>query len=197
MRQFLRDGDLWRERCVGLNDGKLTFGLGAAAPQAALTDRLADTKDGDLVELCPAAAPITEQIAQIIATQGGAAVIVDYGDWRSLGDTLQALRAHAPADPLHSPGEADLTTHVDFEALATATTAGGARHSRVTPQGIFLERLGITQRANSLAQGLSGSQLDRLIAAHRRLTHPQEMGNLFKVIGIYPEHAQPPAGLEP
>ena len=201
VRQFVRDGDLWRERCVGLSEskseGKLTLGLGAAAPQPALQGRLEDTKDGDLVELCPAAAPITEQIAQTIATRGGAAVIVDYGDWRSLGDTLQALRAHAPADPLEAPGEADLTTHVDFEALATATRAGGALHSRVTPQGIFLERLGITQRANALAQALSGDPLDTLIAAHRRLTHPQEMGNLFKVIGIYPEHAQPPAGLEP
>lgn len=197
VRQFVRDGEGWRERCVGLADGKLTFGLGAAAPQPALTERLVDTQDGDLLEFCPAAAPITEQIAQTIAKRGGAAVIVDYGDWRSLGDTLQALRAHAAAEPLEAPGEADLTTHVDFEALASATAAGGARFSRVTPQGIFLERLGITQRANSLAQGLTGSQLDTVIAAHRRLTHPQEMGNLFKVIGIYPEHAQPPAGLEP
>ena len=197
VRQFVRDGDLWRERCVGLTEGKLTLGLGAAAPQPALQGRLGDTKDGDLVELCPAAAPITEQIAQTIATHGGAAVIVDYGDWRSLGDTLQALRAHEAVDPLDAPGEADLTTHVDFEALAAAATAGGAKFTRVTPQGIFLERLGITQRANSLAQGLDGSQLDTLIAAHRRLTHPQEMGNLFKVIGIYPTHAQQPAGLEP
>jgi SAM-dependent MidA family methyltransferase len=197
VRQFVRDGEMWRERCVGLTDGKLTIGLGAAAPQPALQGRLEDTKDGDLVELCPAASPITEQIAQTIATQGGAAVIVDYGDWRSLGDTLQALRSHAPADPLEAPGTADLTTHVDFETLGAAIHAGGAQHSRVTPQGVFLERLGITPRANKLAQALSGDALGTLIAAHKRLTHPQEMGNLFKVIGIYPEHAQPPAGLEP
>ncbi len=59
---------------------------------------------------------------------GGAALIVDYGDWRSLGDTLQALKAHAFEPPLAHPGDADLTAHVDFEALARA--APGARGRR-------------------------------------------------------------------
>ena len=48
---------------------------------------------------------------------------IDYGDWRSRGDTLQALRAHAYDDPLAHPGRADLTAHVDFEPLATLAPA--------------------------------------------------------------------------
>ena len=76
---------------------------------------------------------------------GGAALIVDYGDWRSLGDTLQALQNHATTDPFANPGEADITAHVDFEAIAmaAASTNGGAIYTRLTPQGVFLERLGI------------------------------------------------------
>lgn len=195
VRQFQRDGTGWRERMVGLEGDTLTMGLSAAAPLALLEHRLADTKDGDIVEVCPALPAIMGQIGERIGTHGGAALIIDYGDWRSQGDTLQALRGHQPVDPLHAPGTADLTTHVDFEVITQS--AAPARFTRITPQGVFLERLGITQRAQSLAQSMSGDALESHIAAHRRLTHPSEMGDLFKVVGIYPDAHTPPAGLEP
>ena len=194
IRQFVRDGARWRERQVGLQDGTLAFGLAPAQPQPALADRLDDTKDGDLVEDCAAATPILSTLSTRISDHGGAALIFDYGDWRSVGDTLQAVQDHAPTDPLTAPGHADLTAHVDFEPLLNATAPCTA--SRVTPQGVFLERLGITQRATALAKTLSGPALDSHIAAHRRLTHPLEMGNLFKTFGIVPKGAAMLPGLE-
>ena len=195
VRQFQRDGEGWRERCVGLKDGSLTLGLTDRQQPPQLADRRDDTRDGDIVELCTAARHAARAIGARIAESGGAALIVDYGDWRSQGDTLQAVRGHAATDPLADPGSADLTCHVDFEALAKA--ADPAAHSRLTPQGVYLERLGITARAQALAAGLSGAPLENHVAAHRRLTHPQEMGTLFKVLGLYPQGASPPAGLEP
>ena len=194
IRQFVRDGTGWRERHVGLQGDDLSFGLGPNLPQPALSHRLADTKDGDLIEDCPGMAPVVDAIGHRINTHGGAALIFDYGDWRSLGDTLQALAHHNATDPLAAPGQADLTAHVDFEALCAAVPC---QHTKVTPQGIFLERLGITQRAQTLAGALSGPALDNHIAAHRRLTHPAEMGNLFKVVGLYAAGHAPPPGLEP
>ncbi|WP_170440589.1 class I SAM-dependent methyltransferase [Ruegeria arenilitoris] len=195
IRQFLRDGDGWCERLVGLLGDRLAFGLGPRATQAALATRLEDTRDGDLVELCAAAVPIVTETARIIRSHGGMALVIDYGDWRSLGDTLQAVKGHEYVDPLATPGQADLTAHVDFETLALASRATGCAHTRLTPQGVFLERLGITQRAQSLASALTGSKLETLVRAHRRLTHPEEMGNLFKVLGLYPKTAMPPSGL--
>ena len=195
LRQFVRDGEGWRERCIGFEDGALIWGLGPTGPQTGLEDRIEDTKDGDLVEICAAASTIMTHIAERIAKHGGTALIIDYGDWRSLGDTFQALENHAPADPLADPGMADLTAHVDFEALARASVP--AAHTHVTPQGVFLERLGITERAQKLAVGLASSALEGHVAAHRRLTHPQEMGHLFKVMGVYLPTSLPPPGLEP
>ncbi|WP_282118990.1 class I SAM-dependent methyltransferase [Ruegeria atlantica] len=197
VRQFIRDSDGWCERLIGAQDESLTYGLGPNTAQVALTDRMIDTQDGDLVELCAAAIPILTVIAGRIATYGGAGLIVDYGDWHSLGDTFQALQSHERVDPLQAPGRADLTAHVDFEPLAIAARAAGCAHTKLTPQGMFLERLGITARAQALAAPLGGSELETLIAAHRRLTHPEEMGNLFKVLGLYPSYAAPPPGLEP
>ena len=192
IRQFLRHGDGWRERVVGLNGDRLTFGLTEAAPVAALAHRLSDTADGDLVELCPAAAPIMAEIARRIASHGGAALIFDYGGWRSLGDTLQALRRHAFANPLETPGEADLTAHVDFEALARA--APGTAVSPLVTQGDWLTRLGIQMRAEVLARSLSGEALANHRAALHRLTAPEEMGTLFKTLALAPPGQPLPAG---
>ena len=129
-----------------------------------------------------------------VARHGGAALVIDYGDWHSRGDTLQAMKDHASVDVLATPGEADLTTHVDFEALALAAPRLTA--SQLTPQGVFLERLGITQRAQALATRLTGDPLTAHVAAHRRLTHPEEMGTLFKVMGLVPEGAPMLPGLD-
>ncbi|MCY1126051.1 SAM-dependent methyltransferase [Frigidibacter sp. RF13] len=197
IRQFVRADAGWSERMVGLKDGLLTLGLGPATPYGSLAARLADTRPGDLVELCPALAPISEEIARRIATNGGAALVIDYGGWHSLGDTLQALKDHRPTDPFAAPGEADLTAHVDFEALSLAFTRPGARPSRMVSQGLFLERLGIGARAERLAAQLQGAALDSHLAAYRRLTDTSEMGELFKVIACHPAGAPPPPGLDP
>ncbi|WP_085307687.1 class I SAM-dependent methyltransferase [Planktotalea arctica] len=193
IRQMIRNGDGWRERMIGLEGDTLSFGLSEVAPLDALAHRLEDTKDGDLVEHCPAASAIMQTLGARIEANGGAALIFDYGDWRSLGDTLQAVRDHEMVDPLHRPGQSDLSAHVDFEALIADLHC---HHSRLTLQGIFLERLGITQRAQALAKSLSGPALDQHIAAHKRLTHADEMGTIFKTLALFPEGANPPAGYE-
>ena len=197
VRQFVRSGAGWRERQVGLADGKLSFGLGPVSPVEPLVARLGDTQDGDVVELCPALPGIAGEIARRVAVHGGAAIVADYGGWHSLGDTLQALAGHRMVDPLADPGEADLTAHVDFEALSAAFRGAGAAVTGMTAQGLFLERLGITDRAQALAERLTGAALSAHVAAHRRLTHPDEMGHLFKVMACHPEGTTPPPGLDP
>ncbi len=196
IRQFQRGkGDDWHERMVGAQDGRLTLGL--APPQAMpdLAHRLDDTTEGQIVEHCSPAEAIAEEIGRRVATHGGAALIIDYGDAESLGDTFQAVQNHAPTDPFATPGAADLTAHVAFGPLARA--AQPAQATPLTTQGVFLERLGITARAEALAQNLSGEALTSHIAAHRRLTHPQEMGHLFKVLALIPPNAPPPPAFDP
>ena len=192
IRQFQRHTDGWQERLVGERDGGLAFGLSSATRMAALEHRLADTVPGDIVETCAPAQAIVADIAQRIDRFGGAALLIDYGDWHSRGDTLQALRRHAFADPLAEPGEADLTAHVDFEALAQA--AAPCTATGPVPQGVLLERLGITARAQALARRMTGAALTAHIGAHRRLTHPEEMGKLFKALALHPRRAPPPPG---
>ncbi|MCL3881253.1 SAM-dependent methyltransferase [Marivita sp. GX14005] len=197
IRQFQRDKAGWREVMIGLGaDGGLQMGLSDAAPIASLDHRLEDTEIGAMVETCAQGGVVMDTLASRIAAHGGAALVIDYGDWRSRGDTFQAVQAHRPVDPLAAPGCADLTAHVDFEALATAAQHAGCAVSKLQTQGAFLENLGITARAQTLARTLEGSSLDSHIAAHRRLTHPEEMGSLFKVLAVHAADAPPPPGFE-
>ena len=191
IRQFTRDTEGWRETMIGLSEGRLTPGLSAAAPLASLDHRLADTRPGTIVETCPAAAAIMAGIAARITRHGGAALIIDYGGWHSVGDTFQALQRHAVTDPYAAPGQADLTAHVDFKALARAATP--AAHA-FTSQGALLTALGIAARAERLARNLTGPALQSHPAATRRLTGAQEMGSLFKALAVYPAAFPPPPG---
>ena len=189
IRQFTRAAQGWSETMVGLTDGRLTMGRAAPALVGLLDHRLADTQPGDVVEVCPAAAAIMTVISDRITRHGGLALILDYGDWTSRGDTFQAMKAHRFADALAEPGEADLTAHVDFAALA----ALAPQHAHTT-QGALLSALGIHTRAAQLATRLTGSALVAHHAALHRLTAPTEMGQLFKALAVFPADAPLPPG---
>ena len=195
IRQFTREPGGWAETVIGLSDGALTLGRTTAAPLEHLDCRLADTPEGQVIETRPAADQTAAEIAARIAKHGGAALIIDYGGAQTMGDTFQAIANNSFADPLADPGNADLTAHVDFGAIAQAAT--GLAHAPLTTQGRFLERLGITDRARQLAKNLTGETLNQHIAAHHRLTHPDEMGDLFKVLALHPTGTPPPPGCDP
>jgi NADH dehydrogenase [ubiquinone] 1 alpha subcomplex assembly factor 7 len=117
----------------------------------------------------------------------GVALIIDYGHAHSgLGDTLQAVARHSFTDPLRAPGAADLTAHVDFEALAQCAETMGARiHGPIRQRDLFL-RLGIEARAAALKAGASKDQAADIESAFSRLMAggAHGMGDLFKAIAI-------------
>jgi SAM-dependent MidA family methyltransferase len=157
--------------------------------------RFAFTADGPIRETSAARTVAAAALAAHLARHGGCALIVDYGYTQGeTGDTLQAVRGHAFADPLEAPGEADLTAHVDFAALADA--GGACTVSRPVTQGSWLETLGIGPRASALA-ARNPAQTEAIAAARRRLCDESEMGRLFKVMAL--RHSDWPAiaGLEP
>jgi SAM-dependent MidA family methyltransferase len=127
------------------------------------------------------------KIARRVREQDGAAVIVDYGHLRSdVGDTFQAIARHSFTDPLMNPGQADVTAHVDFQALARASEDLGARVHGPQTQGDFLKRLGVEARAATLMAKASPEASADIDSALKRLTDSGRggMGSMFKVIGI-------------
>ena len=135
---------------------------------------------GEVYEAGLAAADVMLRLSRLVARQGGAILAIDYGYPKTrTGETLQAVRRHAYADPLDAPGEADLSAHVDFGALGEAARAAGLVAHKVTPQGEFLKRLGIFERAEMLGKANPGQKAE-IDAGLHRLTDAGEMGELFK-----------------
>ena len=180
IRQYVKTERGWCERMVTAEGGELAFAL---APVASALD-VGEAKDGAVYETSPASIALTEEISRIIATRGGAALIIDYGHEGGFGDTLQAVAKHKYASILEAPGEADLSAHVDFAALANAARRGGASAFGPAGQGAFLNALGLAARAQQLIQKNPGEK-ESIEAAVDRLTI--QMGTLFKALAICAE----------
>ena len=194
MRQFVHRDGRWRERCVGLSgDGELAFVQGPGEPDPSLLPADAGSaEEGSLIELAPARSALMDAVAGRIASDGGAGIFFDYGHLQpGYGDTLQAVRRHAFDDVLARPGEADLTSHVDFAALsASAGQHGLAAH--VATQGDFLIAMGLRERAGLLGRSADAITRERIVGEARRLAAPDEMGDLFKVLAVTPHGLVPP-----
>jgi NADH dehydrogenase [ubiquinone] 1 alpha subcomplex assembly factor 7 len=157
IRQFRREGGIWLERHV--RDGAFVE-LRCAAPDHVPE---AETALEGVLEVNQAAEAFAEAVAARLVARGGAALILDYGTPANPGDSLQAIRARRPAEPL--------------------SRAGAATQGPV-PQGTFLSRLGLFQRVERLAKGRSPVEAAALMTGARRLAEPLQMGGLFKAMAI-------------
>ncbi len=173
IRQFEKRDGRWYERCVGAKG----FGFMPAALDAT------QGSDGDVVEFAPQRSQIAENIGQRLSQNIGAALVIDYGNIQTApGDTLQAMRKHGYVSILDEPGDSDITSHVDFEALGKAFTMGGAETHPALTQRDFLLAMGIEPRAAILSSKADAITKGILARAAARLTGEAEMGTLFKVM---------------
>lgn len=196
--QFVRADNEWRERLVGLEDGRLTFAVSDhGTDRADAVARDLSATPGDIVERRARAETLVRDIGSHLSAHGGAALLIDYGHRLSgIGDTLQAVRSHEYHPPLDAPGTADLTAHVDFEALARAGREGGAQIHGPVSQRSFLTGLGVRHRHQSLAETAGDAQKRLLDSALHRLIGVNEMGSLFKVLALAAPGLQIEAGFD-
>ena len=201
VRQFEKRPQGWCERVVTLatDNRSLAFALAPPGPHgpALLPPELQAAPVGTIAEASPAANTLASEIGRRVAAEGGAALIIDYGHARPrAGATLQAVRRHGFHGVLRDPGSVDLTAHVDFTALARAASQTGARAHGPMSQGKFLGALGIEARTAMLGKRATPAQAADIAAAMRRLTDPQDMGELFKAFALGDPNLGPPAGFE-
>ncbi len=216
IRQFIRRGTAWAERFVA-------GGAFVERPAIDPPPLPAEAPEGSVQEVNEAAGAIAAALGARLASQGGVALFIDYGygtrgagdgpgargagdgvgargagdgpGASGPGDSLQAMARQGRADPLGPPGEADITAHVDFAALAAAARGAGAEVQGPMPQGVFLARLGLFSRAAILAR-MDPANATRHLAAAQRLAAPEHMGRLFKAICLCAPGLPPLPGFE-
>lgn len=186
IHQFVKGERGWHERMVTGDGETLRFALTPdALPLSVIPDSVRNAAMGSIVEVNPGAKEITRRIASRIADAGGVALIIDYGhESTAVGDTLQAMKENTFVDALAEPGEADLTAHVDFGALSAVARETSAHVCGPARQGDFLAALGIRPRADRLKRD-NPNDAAGVDDAVERLTNPQQMGTLFKVLAVY------------
>ncbi len=173
VRQLEHRRGQWNERVVGPEGLGLRPSVPAGRPG----------KDGDVFEVSPARAAVAQEIGRRLSFTTGAALILDYGHLQTaMGDTLQALHRHKMVPVTHLPGESDITSHVDFEALGHALAKAGAKVPPAITQRQFLLQMGLEIRASVLAAKADAAQLAMLNRVVGRLVDEDQMGKLFKVM---------------
>jgi len=184
-RQFIYSAGAWHERKIGLDGDSFRFWIDQSSrPDHSIPRHLHESTEGSIFEFSQDARDMAEQIASGVVETGGVALIIDYGHIRSgFADTFQAVKAHSIADPLVSPGDSDLTCHVDFAGLRGAALARGAVVFGPVTQGEFLTTLGIRHRAEMLKRS-AADYAAMIDSGVERLVSELQMGKLFKVIGL-------------
>lgn len=198
IRQFIYTLQGWQERGVAQTDHGhewMTFETDASNVPT-LPKYLPPPIPGNMVEDCPLVRPLVEHLAERMKQFTGTALFIDYGYARmDYGDTFQAVCKHEYADPLQRAGEQDLTAHVNFAAIEQWGRGAGMQLMGPIGQGEFLIQNGLRMRADKLLDGAkSGLEKLRIIEDAHRLTAPDEMGSLFKVICLSSPQLPEPAG---
>jgi SAM-dependent MidA family methyltransferase len=196
IRQLIRTAEGWRERLVASQDTLFLPVAGKTGFDQIIPPHLRDAPPGSILETSPASVAVMRALSQRLVAQGGIALVIDYGydGGPALADTLQAVSGHQYANPFEEPGSRDLTAHVDFATLVEAARAEDALAYGPVEQGAWLTALGIGPRAAALGN-TAPDRMEQVETDRLRLVAPDQMGALFKVIGVTAPGWPQPAGL--
>jgi len=197
------------ERGVGLIDGRLAVVERPASGALLAAAQALDVQPPYRSEISLAARSWASELARRL--DQGAMLLIDYGLPRHElyhpqrdGGTLRCHYRHrVHEDPFWFPGLSDITSHVDFTAVAEAGFDAGLEVLGYLSQANFLINCGVGELLQEGKAGRDGSEGigDATHAADLRargavnvLLSPNEMGELFKVIALGRGVAEPLLG---
>jgi len=186
LEQLVKIKDKWVQKVVSINE-KAEFGYGLREMPPGFDLKNIKAEEEDVYEISPVRISYMRNICDLIKENRGAALFIDYGYFRSsVGDTMQGVKGHEYVDILSNVGEADITSHVDFEVLAKVAADVGIDDISLMTQRDFLLSLGLKERAAALMAIADEEQQNDMVAAVKRLSgkDKSDMGELFKVIEV-------------
>jgi NADH dehydrogenase [ubiquinone] 1 alpha subcomplex assembly factor 7 len=185
LRQFVRARFGWRESLVTHKKGKLQFTSkhSMRLPKNMHVNPLAHKmRPGDVYEASAKACHYMDAIAKHTAHNGGAGLIIDYGyAVPPTQATLDALSRQQFVDVLASPGQVDVTAGVDFYTLANIAAQKGNLVSDLITQREFLDKMGLSSRADALRSIANDAQTTSINASLNHIASHSKMGK-FKVL---------------
>lgn len=182
--RLVRRGQEWRELGVGVEGGGLVFvDLPVSEDAAAEARQLPPLPEGFVAEVRPLAQRWLACLANHLPS--GLILTMDYGYmreqlWRWPQGTLRCYQNHrCDTQPLETPGAKDITSHVDFSALAAAGEAAGLR----VLGPVLLERF-LVRAAARILQRMEGNPDSHFLRNFQYLIRPESFGAAFQVMGF-------------
>lgn len=183
------DGEVF-EGGVSLLDGRLTAAERAAPPALKAAAAATPVSAHFRSEISLASRVWISELSRRL--QRGALILIDYGmpahqlyhPGREGGSIRCHYRHRVHDDPFWFPGLSDITSHVDFTAVAEAAYAAGLAVAGYTTQAMFLMNCGIGEVLAKVGAEGTAAEAYRAQVSAQRLISPTEMGELFKVIAL-------------
>ncbi|KAJ3266166.1 hypothetical protein HDU77_002297 [Chytriomyces hyalinus] len=194
--QFQLASDGWREIMIDQDTSmssphNFRFILSPGKTKASVTllndARYLRFKEGSRIEVSPDSYTYAHKIGERIKTDGGFALIADYGKDVIMSDTLRGIQNHKFVSALSKPGDSDLTADVDFTFLRKAFLETGTKPCETMTQGDFLRSMGIGQRLQVLLKLADADKRKDLAQAFDRLVGPSGvngMGEIYKFMAV-------------
>jgi SAM-dependent MidA family methyltransferase len=189
VRVFERAGGDILELGVALGRGGFEWAARSHASSPDVPETSLFPVDGYRTEIQFVARGFVRSVGEALAR--GAALFIDYGfprheyyhPQRARGTLMCHYRHRAHDDPFFLPGLQDITTHLDFSAIARAGREGGLELLGYASQAQFLINCGITGILAETPAADVAAYAPLAAQAHELLS-PAEMGELFKVIAF-------------
>ena len=177
------------EAGVSVENNAFVWAYRPAAGELIAPAQALDLEPGYQTEIPLVACGFVRTLGQMLTR--GVVLLVDYGfparefyhSQRNTGTLMCHYRHRAHADPFFLPGLQDITSHVDFSAVARAGEEAGLATLGYDSQAQFLINCGITTLLEGTPPEKAAAYLP-LAAAAQKLLSPAEMGELFKVIAL-------------
>eukprot|EP01083_Nonionella_stella_P024932 68657_1 len=161
---------------------------------------------GQQFSICSEGNEIANHISKWIKQYGGAGFIIDYGSDNIPAWTVQGIKQHKPANILSRPGEVDMSSHVNFNALKSAIESeDGVKAFGPVTQSYFLQGCGIVERFRQYVKDTFDSHADKESEENKKsrqdffdtfakIMDVDKLGGHFKVMGFGKESIGVPVG---
>ena len=198
IKQFMKQNGVWKEVCVDVENDTFKYCyLNPENPNFLYDYGLDKLITEDFYEVNIGLEGFIKKLSKFLNLNGGVALVIDYGYSYGSGDTLQAIQNHKYVDPLEDPGKADLTAHINFSAVKELCKKNYLKHHGPTTQRNFLINLGALSRLENLIESNNDIQTrNNLTCGLNRLIKKKDMGDLFKVMALFPKNNFIPEGFD-
>jgi len=184
IKQYILKRGIWCERFVKYIDkNKLIFyDKKTSSNNLNHLAKFGLTEKQKIIEFPIEATKYLKSISRIIKKQNGGMLCFDYGYKKmKMSNSLQSVKKHNYSKILLNVGNSDITHLINFNLFSKIIKNLDLHFVGIADQGTFLQKMGITHRANILAKNISFGAKADMYYRLKRLLDKKEMGEIFKV----------------